>query len=99
MVDPHPKKRNRIEALDLRCPRLGGSVPFAYCLAPGEPTPCYKILDCWWEVFDVTSYLKTHLPEETLNLLLQDRNRPNRLNTILEIVERFKNTKPGRNDA
>ena len=83
------------EELDTRCPRLGGTVPFRYCMAPGEPTPCHKILDCWWETFDVTSYLKANLPEETFDRLLGDRNPPNRLKTILELVDKFKKTKPG----
>ena len=78
------------EALEIRCPRLGGTVPFRYCMAPAEPTVCYKILDCWWEVFDVTSYLKTHLPEEEFSRLLEDRNRPDRMESILELVEKFK---------
>ena len=82
------------EGLEIRCPRLGGTVPFRYCMAPGEPVPCWKILDCWWETFDVTSYLKAHLPEEALEALLRDRDPPDRLNTILELVERFNKTKP-----
>ncbi len=85
----------RPEELEIRCPRLGGTVPFHYCMAPGEPTICFKILDCWWEVFDVTSYLKAHLPEEDLSRLLENRDRPNRMNTILELVEKFKNEESG----
>lgn len=80
--------------LETRCPRLGGTVPFRYCMAPGEPTPCYKIVDCWWETLDVIPYLKANLPEETFERLLGDRDPPNRLNTILELVEKFKKTKP-----
>jgi hypothetical protein len=64
-------------------------------MAPAEPTLCYKILDCWWEVFDVTSYLKGHLPEEDFCRLLEDRNRPNRMESILELVEKFKNKESG----
>ena len=64
-------------------------------MAPGEPTPCYKILDCWWEVFDVTSYLKAHLPEVDFCRLLEDRNRPNRMESILELVEKFKSKASG----
>ena len=87
------------EERDTRCPRLGGTVPFRYCMAPGEPNPCRKILDCWWEIFDVASYLKARLPEETFEKLLRDRSPPNRLNTILDLVERFRNTKPGPESA
>jgi hypothetical protein len=86
------------EELDTRCPRLGGTVPFRYCMAPGESTPCYKILDCWWEIFDVTSYLKARLPEEALHKLFEDRVQPNRLNTILELIAKYKKTEPGQQD-
>jgi len=88
-------KTNRPEDLEIRCPRLGGTVPFRYCMAPAEPTACYKILDCWWEVFDVTSYLKAHLPEEDFCRLLEDRNRPNRMESILDLVEKFKRKASG----
>ena len=85
----------RPEELEIRCPRLGGTVPFRYCMAPGEPAVCFKILDCWWEVFDVASYVKEHLPDEDLCRLLESRDRPNRMNTILELVEKFKNGESG----
>jgi len=88
-------KTNRPEELEIRCPRLSGTVPFRYCMAPAEPTVCYKILDCWWEAFDVTSYLKAHLPEEDFCRLLADRNRPDRMESILELVEKFKSKDSG----
>jgi len=81
--------------LDTRCPRLGGTVPFRYCLAPGEPKPCFKVFDCWWEIFDVSAYLRSHLPGDVVVALLEGHhNKPDRLNTILELVEKFKGTKP-----
>ena len=92
---PASEKRESPEKLETRCPRLGGTVPFRYCLAPGEPTPCFKILDCWWETFDVVSYLKERLPEETFDRLSKGLDKPNRLNAILEMVERLKGTERG----
>jgi hypothetical protein len=64
-------------------------------MAPGVDTPCFKIVDCWWETFDVTAYLKSCLPKETVEKLLEDRTPPNRLQTILDLVERFRNQEPG----
>lgn len=41
-----------------RCPRLGGPVAFFYCTScEEERRACAKIIDCWWEVFDVRGYL------------------------------------------
>ena len=78
------------EELELRCPRLGGTVPFRYCMAPAEPTACPKILDCWWEVFDVSSYLKERLSEKDFLRVVNNRKPPSRMNTILDLVEKFK---------
>ena len=49
-----------------RCPRLGSPVAFFYCTAcEANNRPCGKIIDCWWEAFDVVRYLKDTLaPEE-----------------------------------
>ena len=85
------------EELEIRCPRLGGTVPFRYCLAPGEPAACSKILDCWWEIFDVASYLQAHLSEEEFSRVLENRRPPNRMTTILGLVERF--TKGEKDDS
>ena len=55
----------RKDHLKRRCPRLGGPVSFYYCrLGSEENRPCFKILDCWWEAFDVVSHMKSSLPEE-----------------------------------
>ena len=50
---------NTEEARERRCPRLGGDVTFRYCLSCGEKRSiCFKILDCWWEYFDVAGLLR-----------------------------------------
>jgi len=50
----------------LRCRRLGHDVTFAYCRQETGGKPCRLVLDCWWEHFDVRSFLRAHLPEETV---------------------------------
>jgi len=37
---------------------------FGYCRQETRGKPCRLILDCWWERFDVRSFLQAHLPEE-----------------------------------
>lgn len=74
--------------LEIRCPRLGGPVPFTYCEKTGRNgQPCFKVMDCWWQHFDVVDYLKKHLPAEALAELLDQRPRP-KLTGILELIER-----------
>jgi hypothetical protein len=72
---------------EIRCPRLGGPVPFSYCERCGsEGKPCFKIADCWWPYVDVMGYLQKHLTAEELRELLGHRPQP-KLNGILEIIQ------------
>ena len=55
-----------------RCPRLGGPVAFFYCTAcEANNRPCGKIIDCWWETFDVLRYLKDTLASEEFDRLVR----------------------------
>jgi len=85
--------------LEIRCPRLGGPVPFTYCEKTGRNgQPCFKVMDCWWQHFDVVDYLKKHLPAEALAELLDQRPRP-KLTGILELIERARqNSTPDTSD-
>ncbi len=91
-------KENEItyEKLKRRCPRLGSEVSFAYCLTGGaDEKPCWKIFDCWWEIFDVTAYLKTRLSPETFEALKARASAPpeNKLTSIIEIAQQAKKAK------
>ena len=44
----------------LRCCRLGHEVTFGYCRQETGGKPCRLVLDCWWEQFDVRSFLQAH---------------------------------------
>jgi|SRR5208282_215171 len=44
-----------------RCRRLGHEVTFGYCRQETGGQPCRLVLDCWWERFDVRSFLQAHL--------------------------------------
>lgn len=73
--------------MERRCPRLGSAVNFAYCLDAGDDTlPCFKICDCWWEVFDVVDYLKRTLSEQDFEKLMQNRPKP-KLTSLLQLIE------------
>jgi hypothetical protein len=49
-----------------RCRRLGHELTFGYCRQETGGKPCHLILDCWWERFDVRSFLQAHLSAETM---------------------------------
>jgi hypothetical protein len=78
------------EGLVRRCPRLGNPVPFNYCEVCGDDQqPCFKILDCWWEHFDVVQYLKEHLPEDQFRQLMAARPKP-KVTSLIELIEQAK---------
>ena len=86
MTDP------TIENLEIRCPRLGSPITFQYCLISGEDDSiCWKILDCWWERFDVESYLKSNMSEAECTYLMARAEKPkNKVSSIVEIAEKAK---------
>ena len=79
MLEEHDERRRR-------CPRLGHEVPFHYCRTQEGQTPCPRILDCWWETFDVEAVLAAHLGEDEIQSL-QQRERPDKRVSILQILE------------
>ena len=73
-----------------RCPRLGNPVPFHYCKICGdERQPCFKILDCWWEYFDVVQYLKDNMSEAQFDRLMKARPKP-KVTSLVELIEQAK---------
>ena len=75
------------ERLVRRCPRLGNPVPFNYCeICDDDQQPCFKILDCWWEHFDVVQYLKDNLTEDQFNGLSEARAKP-KVTSLIELIE------------
>jgi hypothetical protein len=85
--------------LQRRCPRMGGDVTFHYCRTDAEiDRPCGKIFDCWWERFDVVSYLRENLSEDVFNRLADCRPKP-KIVSIVELIEQTrKNLETGESD-
>jgi hypothetical protein len=72
-----------------RCPRLGGPVAFSYCLSCESEQPCFKIVDCWWETFDIVQYLRDHLPAEQFERVTNARPKA-KLGALVEAIEQAK---------
>ena len=82
------------EELERRCPRLGGPVTFTYCRTAGDnKSVCFKILDCWWEFFDVRGFLEEHASEELEELL--SRRKSDKITTLVDLIERARRSSPG----
>ena len=41
------------------------------CGDRGEP--CWKVFDCWWETFDIVTYMKASLTADQFESLMQTR--------------------------
>lgn len=67
---------------------LGHEVAFSYCRTPGSDVPCRKIYDCWWETFDVATFMKNHYDEETLGKITAPP--PPKTATLLDLIEQAK---------
>lgn len=73
-----------------RCPRLGGPVFFQYCRTSEENRqPCFNLIDCWWEIFDIMAYVDGNFSEEIRRKLYQARPKP-KINHLLELIEAAK---------
>lgn len=75
--------------LTRRCPRLGGEIDFQYCRTVVNG-PCGKILDCWWERFDVAGFMKENLCEKEFEALVAQKP-PQKVTTLIEMIRNAKN--------
>jgi hypothetical protein len=80
MIHQHDK-------LSQRCRRLGSDINFEYCrLHAAQGEPCSSIIQCWWERFDVISFLNEHLNSEQLKALEQPQAKP-KITKLMEIIQ------------
>jgi hypothetical protein len=82
----------------IRCPRLGGEVPFSYCEREAGDFPCRQVVRCWNAGFPVEEYLR-----ETLTPEVWDRFRSevpkDRMTTLLDSVEAAKQRRKKQREA
>ena len=78
--------------LQLRCRRLGHEVNFGYCRQETHGKPCRLILDCWWEQFDVHSFLRAQLSAEDLAQVERGSvvPPPAKLLSLVEMIQQAK---------
>jgi len=70
----------------MRCPRLGGEVPFSYCEQEAGDLPCRQVIRCWESGFPVDKYLReTMMPEAWERFCKQIPQ--DRMTTILDVAQ------------
>jgi len=88
------EKKPPIEEYDelrRRCPMLGHEVTFGYCRKVKEGLPCWKVLDCWFELFPVQDFVRVHYTEEQRERFLA-RPKPKIL-SLVELIEQARAAK------
>jgi len=80
--------------IDKRCPRLGSAVSFDYCWdhAGTANLPCWKIIDCWWELFDIMGYIEQKLNKTEIDALIKAKPKP-KVSSIIELINQAKQNK------
>jgi hypothetical protein len=80
------------DTLIVRCPMLGGEVPFQYCRTVNENLPCRKIIVCWEFRIQIGKFLNEHYSMDEIQRALAPPSKT-RVETILELIEKAKKTK------
>jgi len=80
------------DTLTIRCPQLGGEVPFRYCRTVNEDLPCRSIIVCWEFRIEISKFLGEHYSMDQIQRALAPPNQT-RIETILELIEKAKKIK------
>ena len=79
-----------LEQMEIRCPKLGGQVTFAYCLKEAVELPCPRIINCWQPYFPVEDYIRKRLTDADWERCF-NQNPKEKLSTLLELIQAAKN--------
>jgi hypothetical protein len=75
--------------LEIRCPKLGGQVTFAYCRREGGAIPCQRTVVCWQRTFPVEAFLKSILSDDDWDRWV-NQSPKEKMTTLLELIEAAK---------
>lgn len=67
------------------CRILGHHLSFSYCRSCQEGAPCYKILDCWFDRFDIRKFIEGIYTVEEIARFLQPP-KP-KVQTLLTLIQ------------
>lgn len=77
--------------ISTRCPMLGHPVPFSYCRSLQAGMPCRKVLDCWYQQFDVQRFIEAvYTPEQIASFLGPPKPK---ISQIVELIEKAKKSR------
>ena len=67
------------------CRILGHYLPFSYCRCCQEGYPCSKVLDCWFEKFDVKKFIEENFSAEEIEQFLQPPK--SKMQTLMTLIQ------------
>jgi hypothetical protein len=70
------------------CRMLGHSVPFGYCRSVKGGIPCSRVLDCWFEIFPIRSFIDEHYGEDERSRIFAPPK--SKMETLVELVNQAK---------
>ena len=62
---------NSFDHEECYCRILGHHLTFSYCRSCQEGVPCFKVLDCWFDRFDVGKFIEDNYTAEEIVRFLQ----------------------------
>ena len=86
------------DELIIRCPLLGGEVPFRYCRTVNEELPCRKIIICWEFRIEIGNFLGENYSLDQIQCALAPPTKT-RIETIIELIDKAKKVNPVRNSS
>ena len=84
--------KDQYDSLILRCPSLGGEVPFRYCRRMDQGAPCRRLPVCWAERFDIVGYIKRFYSADEIKQIFFSPGH-GRLGQIMDNLERVEKMK------
>lgn len=75
------------------CRMLGHEVPFKYCRTGATGQVCRRIFDCWFQTFDVASFMRAHYTDAEIQSILAPP-KP-KMATLAELIRQAQNNPKG----
>lgn len=74
---------------EIRCPKLGHELTFAYCRRESLDMPCPRIIRCWENFFPVETFLRETMDADGWDTFCR-RTLPDKMTTLLDLIEKAK---------
>jgi hypothetical protein len=81
--------KEQYDAKEGYCRMLGHTLSFRYCRAMNTGLPCHNILNCWFERFDIETFIAENYSEEELRDIFKPPKM--KIATMVEVIDKVAN--------